>query len=311
MSVLIVGSMAVDTVEFAGTGERRELVGGSGTFAALAASLFTEVQLVGVVGRDFPAETLDALRRRRVDLTGVQVAEGQTFRWHGRYSADLSSRESLATHLNVFEHFRPTLPESLRNARIVLLGNIHPALQSEVLDQAVRPELVAADTMNFWIHGTPNELRALLTRVGLLILNEEEARDLSGERHIARVGKALQAMGPKRVVVKQGEYGAYLFDEHGAFHAPAYPVDQVVDPTGAGDTFAGAMMGYLDAHTTPGSTQAGADRRVLRRAVIHGSAVASLCVEQYGTEGLLHVTPEQIEARVRAFTRLVHTEAAD
>ncbi len=301
MSVLIVGSMAVDTVEFAGTGEKRELVGGSATFASLSAGLYTDVRMVGVVGRDFPTATLDALRARGVDLAGVQVVDGETFRWHGRYAADLSSRESLDTRLNVFEHFKPTLPQSYRDSRIVLLGNIHPTLQGEVLDQAASPALVAADTMNFWIHGTPNELRAVLRRVNLLIINEEEARDLTGHRTIARVGRDLQKLGPQRVVVKQGEYGAWLFDGDEIFHAPAYPVEQVIDPTGAGDTFAGAMLGYLDAEGTlsPGA---------FRRAVVHGSAVASLCVEHYGTEGVLGAARDRIDARVRAFARLVHAE---
>lgn len=301
MSVLIVGSMAVDTVEFEGTGERHELVGGSATFASLSAGLFTDVRMVGVVGRDFPTQTLDLLQSRRVDLEGVQIVDGETFRWHGRYAADLSSRVSLDTRLNVFEHFRPRLPSSYRQSRIVLLGNIHPALQAEVLDQAERPALVAADTMNFWIHGTPSELRALLPRVDLLIINEEEARDLSGHRHVSRVGRALRALGPRLVVVKQGEYGAYLFDEHGAFHAPAFPVEQVVDPTGAGDTFAGAMLGYLDA-------QESLTGAALRRAVVYGSAVASIAVEHYGTAGLVSVSDAEIAARVGAFHRLVHTE---
>lgn len=302
MSVLIVGSMAVDTVEFEGTGERHELVGGSATFASLAAGLFTDVRMVGVVGRDFPTHTLDVLRGRGVDLEGVQIVDGETFRWHGRYAADLSSRVSLDTRLNVFEHFRPTLPAAYRQSRIVLLGNIHPTLQAEVLDQAERPALVAADTMNFWIHGTPKELRALLPRIDLLIINEEEARDLSGHRHIARVGRALRALGPKLVVVKQGEYGAYLFDDHGAFHAPAFPVEEVVDPTGAGDTFAGAMLGYLDAQ----ESITGAS---LRRAIVYGSAVASIAVEHYGTAGLVKIGEGEIAARVAAFHRLVHTEA--
>ncbi len=303
MSVLIVGSMAIDTVEFAGTGERRELVGGSATFAALSAGLFTDVNLVGVVGQDFPRETLDTLAGRRVSLEGVQVDPGETFRWHGRYTADLSARESLATHLNVFERFRPQLPKSYTRSEIVLLGNIHPDLQAEVLDQ-VHPgsaRLVAADTMNFWIHGTPDSLRALLPRLDLLILNEEEARDLSGHRSIAKVGRALLALGPRLVVVKQGEYGAYLFDAHGIFHSPAFPIEDVVDPTGAGDTFAGAMLGWLDAH---GSLSGNA----IRRAVVFGSAVASLCVERYGTEGLLEATQAQIADRVGAFARLVHAD---
>lgn len=302
MSVLIVGSMAVDTVEFASTGESHELVGGSATFASLAAGLYTDVRMVGVVGKDFPESTLKTLAGRRVDLAGVQVVEGETFRWHGRYNADLSARESLATHLNVFEHFRPKLPESYRTSRVVLLGNIHPDLQAEVLDQAQKPELVVADTMNFWIHGTPDALRRLLKRVDLLVINEEEARDLSGHKTIAKVGRALRALGPARVVVKQGEYGAFLFDEHGAFHAPAFPLEDVVDPTGAGDTFAGAMLGYLDA-------QGAVTGAALRRAVVHGSAVASLCVERYGTAGLVEATMAQVEERVRAFARLVHYEA--
>lgn len=304
VSVLIVGSMAVDTIDFASTGERHEVVGGSATFASLAASLFSGARLVGVVGEDFPRTMLETLRARGVDLEGVEIAPGKTFRWHGRYSADLSSRESLATHLNVFEKFRPRIPAAYRTSRLVLLGNIHPALQSEVLDQVERADLIAADTMNFWIHGEPDALRALLARVDLLIINEEEARDLARERNIARVGRRLLELGPRRVVVKQGEYGAYLFDEHGIFHAPAYPVEEVRDPTGAGDSFAGAMLGYLDA-------QPAITRQSLRRAVVYGSAVASMCVEHYGTEGLLSATSEQVEARARAFARLVHTDSED
>jgi sugar/nucleoside kinase (ribokinase family) len=288
-------------VEFAGSGEVRELVGGSATFASLAASLFTEARLVGVVGDDFPRATLDELRSRRIDLTGVQIEPGPTFRWHGRYCEDLSSRVSIATHLNVFEQFRPRIPEACRASRLVLLGNIHPALQADVLEQVQRPDLVAADTMNFWIEGEPERLKALLRRVDLLILNEEESRTLSGERHIARVGRALLAMGPRRVVVKQGEYGAYLFDGQAIFHAPAYPVESVVDPTGAGDSFAGAMLGYLDAYPS-------IEPAALRRAVVYGSAVASMCVEHYGTAGLLWATREQIDRRVCEFAKLVHAE---
>lgn len=295
--------MAIDTVDFASTGGRHELVGGSATFASLAAGLFTDVRMVGVVGKDFPQTTLDTLKKRRVDLSGVQIVEGETFRWHGRYNEDLSARVSLATHLNVFEHFHPAVPAPYRSSDLVLLGNIHPSLQAEVLDQVEKPKLVAADTMNFWIHGTPNELRALLSRVDLLILNEEEARDLSGQRNIARVGRELLKMGPSRVVVKQGEYGAYLFDEHGPFHAPAFPIEDVVDPTGAGDTFAGAMLGWLDA-------QGAITPATLREAVIFGSAVASLCVEKYGTEALLNAGKDDIDARVGAFARLVRHEHA-
>ncbi len=302
MSVLVVGSMAVDTVEFAGTGEKFEWAAGSATFAALAAAFFATPRVVGVVGDDFPKEMMEHLRARGAELDGVEViAGGRTFRWHGRYAPDLASRESLATHLNVFETFAPKIPAPFRASRHVLLGNIHPALQASVLDQVETPDLVAADTMNFWIHGERARLEALLKRVDLLIINEDESRDLSGERYISRIGRALLAMGPRRVIVKQGEYGAYLFDEHGIFHAPAYPVESVVDPTGAGDSFAGALLGYLDAQPI-------VDRGALRRAVVMGSAAASICVEKYGARGLLEATRDDVLARAREFASLVSAE---
>lgn len=299
MSVLVVGSMAVDTVEFAGTGEKFEWAAGSATFAALAASFFATPRVVGVVGDDFPQDMMGELKKRGAELDGVEVIPGgKTFRWHGRYAPDLASRESLATHLNVFETFSPKIPSSFRSSRYVLLGNIHPALQSSVLDQVEKSDLIAADTMNFWIHGERSKLEALLPRIDLLIINEDESRDLSGERYISRIGKRLLAMGPKRVIVKQGEYGAYLFDEHGVFHAPAYPVESVVDPTGAGDSFAGALLGYLDA-------QPQLDRGAIRRAVVMGSAAASICVEKYGARGLLEATQDDITNRAREFASLV------
>ncbi len=302
MSVLIVGSMAVDTVEFAGTGESFEWPAGSATFAALATAYFAQPRVVGVVGDDFPKDMLDALRERGAALDGVQVIEGgKTFRWHGRYAPDLASRESLGTYLNVFETFNPKIPESFKRSPYVLLGNIHPALQANVLDQVQGPLMVAADTMNFWIHGERAKLDALLKRIDLLIINEDESRDLTGERYISRIGKSLLTMGPKRVIVKQGEYGAYLFDEHGLFHAPAYPVDKVVDPTGAGDSFAGALLGYLASQPTP-------DRAALRRAVIMGSATASLCVEKYGAKGLLETDRAMILARAKEFASLVSVD---
>ncbi|MFO0562707.1 MAG: PfkB family carbohydrate kinase [Polyangiales bacterium] len=301
MSVLVVGSMAVDTVEFAGTGEKFEWAAGSATFAALAASFFTTPRVVGVVGDDFPQDMIAELKKRNAELDGVEVIPGgKTFRWHGRYAPDLASRESLATHLNVFETFSPKIPSAFRSSRYVLLGNIHPALQSSVLDQVEKADLVAADTMNFWIHGERAKLEALLKRIDLLIINEDESRDLSGERYISRIGKRLLSMGPKRVIVKQGEYGAYLFDEHGTFHAPAYPVESVVDPTGAGDSFAGALLGYLDAQPI-------LDRGAIRRAVVMGSAAASICVEKYGAKGLLEATHDDIVNRAREFASLVST----
>ncbi len=296
--VLVVGSVAFDTIHNP-FGSFPRVLGGSATYASLAASHFAPVRLVGVVGRDFPEETLAMLAGRGVDLAGLEVAEGETFHWEGRYSDDLSSRESLRTDLNVFADFRPRIPEGWRDSRFVMLGNIDPELQLEVLEQVRDPELVVADTMNFWIEGKLPELRKVLERIDLLVINEEEARQLSGEWHVTKVARALLAMGPRRVVVKRGEYGALLFEETDVFSAPAYPVEEVRDPTGAGDSFAGGLLGYVARHDH-------VSLELLRRAVVHGSAVASFCVEDVGPKRLLEVTPNRLEERFLAFGALAH-----
>ncbi len=296
--VLVVGSVAFDTIHNP-LGTHRRVLGGSATYASVAASHFTPVRLVGVVGRDFPEEAMDMLRRRGVDLTGLEVAEGKTFHWEGRYSDDLSSRESLKTELNVFAEFQPRIPEGWRDSRFVMLGNIDPDLQLEVLDQVRAPELVVADTMNFWIEAKLPSLRKVLERIDLLVINEEEAQQLSGERHVVKVAKALLAMGPERVVVKRGEYGALLFERTDVFSAPAYPVEEVRDPTGAGDSFAGGLLGFVARHGR-------VSLDLLRRAVVYGSAIASFCVEGIGLARLLEVDVEQVEARFLAFGALAH-----
>ncbi len=296
--VLVVGSVAFDTIHNP-FGLHRRVLGGSATYASVAAGHFAPVRLVGVVGRDFPQEAMDMLRRHGVDLSGLEVADGATFHWEGRYSDDLSSRESLKTELNVFAEFQPRIPDPWRDSRFVMLGNIDPDLQLEVLDQVRAPELVVADTMNFWIEGKLPSLRKVLERIDLLVINEEEAQQLSGERHIVKVARALLAMGPERVVVKRGEYGAFLFEATDVFSAPAYPVEEVRDPTGAGDTFAGGMLGFLARHDHT-------SLELLRRAVVHGSALASFCVEGIGLERLLQVDAAALQERFLEFAALAH-----
>src|SRR5688500_13523123 len=296
--MLVVGSVAFDTIHnHLGTHPR--ILGGSATFAALAGSFFAPVRLVGVVGKDWPESASQMLRSKGIDLEGLEVQDGATFHWEGRYSPDLTSRESLCTELNVFAAFHPKIPQKFRATPFVMLGNIHPDLQSEVLDQIERPRLVVADTMNFWITGQPAALAKMLARVDLLVINEEEARQLSGVHAISKVARKLLEMGPRIVVIKRGEYGAMIFAKDEAFSAPAYPVDEVVDPTGAGDTFAGGMLGYI-------AQQGEASPATLRRAVIYGSALASFCVEGIGVDRLQKVTRDELEARFVHFQRLAH-----
>src|SRR5690606_13872776 len=234
-----------------------------------------------------------------VDVSGLEIVEGKTFHWEGRYSDDLTSRESIKTELNVFADFHPKIPDAFRSTPYVMLGNIHPSLQVEVLEQMREPALVIADTMNFWIEGTPAELAKVLARVHLLVINEEEARQLARVHNIAVAAKKLLAMGPRVVVIKRGEYGALLFEGDDIFSAPAYPVEEVLDPTGAGDTFAGGMLGFI---AREGST----DRATWRRAVVYGSALASFCVEGVSVDRLRAVTMDEVEERYLAFARLAH-----
>ncbi|MAQ14808.1 MAG: sugar kinase [Sandaracinus sp.] len=294
--LLVVGSVAFDTLHNA-LGTHEKVIGGSATYASIAASFYAPVKLVGVVGTDFPDAMVQKLRERGVDTSGLEVAEGQTFHWEGKYTDDLTSRESLRTDLNVFADFDPKIPEAFRDAPYVMLGNIAPELQISVLDQIRQPKLVVADTMNFWIDGALDALKRLLKRVNVLVINEEEARQLSGKHHMIQVANALLEMGPSTVVIKQGEYGAWLFAGEDVFSAPAFLLE-AQDPTGAGDTFAGGFLGYVAAKDS-------VDPKTLRSAVIHGSALASFCVEGIGPARLLEIDRAAIDQRVSAFRSLV------
>ncbi|MFO0661200.1 MAG: PfkB family carbohydrate kinase [Polyangiaceae bacterium] len=298
LPILIVGSMAFDDLELP-TGSFKDVVGGSATFAALAASTFSPVRVVAVVGNDFPEATLDQLRARSIDVSGVERRDGKTFRWAGRYSANLSSRETLDTQLNVFASFEPKLPASFADSPLVMLGNIHPALQLSVLDQVKSPKLVVADTMNFWISGEPELLAKMLKRIDVLVINEEEARQLTGEHNIAKAARLTRQMGPKTLIIKRGEYGALLFDDAGPFFAPAYPLEDVVDPTGAGDSFAGGFLGHLAA--SGDLSPAG-----MRKAIIMASACASFCVEGVGTTRLASLDRGLVTKRLDEFRQLIH-----
>ena len=298
--ILTVGSVAFDSIKTP-FGEASRVVGGAATYFSVAASFFTDVRLVAVVGDDFTAEQMRVFSGRRIDLTGLQRVPGETFRWKGEYSVDFNSRETIYTHLNVFDQFRPVLPESYRSTPFVFLANIHPALQLEVLDQVHAPRFVAADTMNYWIEGTPGELRKVLGRVDALVINDEEARELSGESNLVKAARAIQRMGPALLVIKRGEHGVLVTRDR-FFAAPAMPLEEVVDPTGAGDTFAGGFMGFLASAVEITDT-------VVARAVIAGSALASLSVEDFGLDQLLRLTSGELHDRFAAFKRLTHFDA--
>ena len=300
MSLLVVGSVALDSVETP-FGLKEDVLGGSATYFSTSASFFTPAKVVAVVGEDFPEAHLHFLRARGVDLEGVTREKGRTFRWKGRYGWQLNEAETLDTQLNVFQSFSPKLPESYRDSQFVFLGNIHPELQSQVLDQVKGPKLVAADTMNFWINGSRPALLKTLKRVDLLFVNDAEARQLSGEHNVVRAARGVLGMGPKRVVIKRGEYGALLFDQEHIFACPALPLAEVFDPTGAGDTFAGGFMGTL-------ATAGKVDSSVLRRAMVMGGVMASFTVEKFSLERLREVNRHDIHARFAEFKRLTHFE---
>ncbi len=301
MSILVVGSVAYDTVETP-FGRAEKVLGGSASFFAVAASFFVPVNLVGIVGRDFGEKDLAAFRGRNIDVDGLEHADGETFHWQGKYSYDLNSRESIRTDLNVFESFKPRIPEKYRRSEHVFLGNIDPLLQRDVLDQVDRPQVVACDTMNFWISGKLDDLKKTLALVDILLINDEEARQLSGEWNIVKAARAIQALGPKILVIKKGEHGVLMFTETGFFAAPAYPLEAVFDPTGAGDTFAGGFMGYLAAAEAVNDD-------ALRRAVIMGSTLASFCVEAFSLDRLLTLERSEIDQRYRLFKQLTHFES--
>ena len=301
--VLTVGSVAFDSIRTP-CGEVSRVVGGAATFFSIAASFFSDVRLVAVVGEDFGERHAQVFGGRRIDLEGLQRAPGETFRWKGEYGRDLNARETIYTHLNVFRDFSPRVPERFRSTPIVFLANIHPALQMEVLDQIEAPRFVALDTMNYWIEGAPAELRQVLRRVDAVVINDEEARQLSGRANLVRAARAIRGMGPERVIVKRGEHGVLMTRGDGFFAAPGLPLEDVRDPTGAGDTFAGGFIGHLAA--------AGdlSDEEVTRAAVC-GSAMASLSVEDFGLGRLLGLTDADIRARFDAFRRLTHFDALD
>jgi len=301
MSLVVVGSVALDSIETTKVTQERVL-GGAASFFSVAASFLTNpVRLVAVVGEDFPEEHLEWIRGRGVDLAGLERAAGKTFFWRGRYSDNLAERTTLDTQLGVFEHFRPRLPESYRDAEFVFLANIHPALQLDVLEQVRKPRLIACDTMNFWIERTPKELRRTLERVNLLVINDEEARQLAGEHNLVRAAKAVLRMGPTSVIVKRGDSGALLFQEHGVFAAPAFPLEDVVDPTGAGDSFAGGFMGYLARVGRVGPDE-------IRQAMIYGSVLASFSVEDFSLDRFRRLSAADVYARFHAFKQLTHFE---
>src|ERR1051325_1614893 len=295
MSVLIVGSIALDTVKTP-VEEHADLLGGSASYAALAASFFTAVKMVGIVGDDFPESEFAFWKSRQIDASGVQRVAGKTFRWSGEYSWDLNTRETRSVALNVFENFQPVLPESYRDTEFVLLANIAPALQSHVLDQMKRPRFVVADTMDLWIQITRPDLDALLPRADLLILNDSEAREMTKETSLIKAGRKIRKMGPQFVAIKKGEHGALLFGEDDFFSCGAYPLEDIHDPTGAGDTFAGGVGGYLAANVK-GEVTFGD----LRRAVIYGSVLASFCVEAFSLERLRKLTQDEILQRYEVF----------
>ncbi|MEQ1857051.1 MAG: PfkB family carbohydrate kinase [Longimicrobiales bacterium] len=298
--ILCVGSVALDSVETP-FGRAERVIGGSAVYFTAAASLFHPVQVVGVVGDDYPLAELDFLARRGADLTGIERREGESFFWAGRYHYDLNSRDSLETKLGVFADFQPKIPPAFRASRFVFLGNIDPKLQHDVLDQVEAPELVACDTMNYWITGRREPLLDLLGRVHILIINDEEIRQLAGEPNLLKAARWVQSRGPQIVVVKKGEHGAILFAEDWLFFVPGFPLEAVFDPTGAGDSFAGGFMGYL--------ARAGSlEPDELRRAMVCGSVMGSYVVEEFSVRKLIDLTHADIEQRILQFRELTAFE---
>jgi sugar/nucleoside kinase (ribokinase family) len=303
MTLLVVGSVALDSI-FTPFGETADALGGSAVYFSVAGSLLHPVQVVGVVGSDYPVAELERLAPRGIDWSGVEHAAGESFRWKGKYSYDLQSRETLETRLGVFADFQPKLPEAFRSAEFLFLGNIDPELQLGVLSQVRQPKLVVCDTMNYWIQSKKSQLLDLLSRVDLLMVNDGEARELSGDWNIHRAGRWILAHGPKRVVIKQGEHGALLIEPTRTFYVPAFPLENVFDPTGAGDAFAGGFMAYL---ARTGSVS----EDNIRRAMVVGAAMGSYAVEQFGIRAFETVTLADVWARVKAFTDLTHVSLAE
>ena len=296
MSIVVVGTVAFDTVETP-FGKGENVLGGSATYFATSASFFTDVSLVAVVGEDFPQEHVQFLQSRNIDTAGLQSIPGKTFHWTGKYGYDLNEAQTLDTQLNVLTQFQPNLPDSYRDAEYVFLANIDPDLQMEVLDQVRSPKLVACDTMNFWISSKPEALKKVLQRVDFVVINEGEARQFTGEANLVKAARTIISLGCKRLVIKRGEYGVLMFTQDSVFAAPAYPLEQVFDPTGAGDTFAGGLMGYL-ANTGDLSDDG------IRQAIVFGSVMASFNVEDFSLERMKRLEYREIEARYKSFKSL-------
>ncbi len=297
MSLLVVGSIAFDSIETP-NGSVDDALGGSATFFSYAASFFTRPRLVGVVGEDFPEAHRQLLASRQIDTAGLVTQPGKTFRWKGRYHQDMNTRDTLEVHLNVFGTFNPVLPERFRDSTHVFLANGSPALQARVLEQVHKPRLILADTMDLWINHHKSDLLALLPRVDGLLLNDSEARLLTGEDNMVRAGQAVRKLGPKFVILKKGEHGAMLFSDDGVFVVPAYPTAAVIDPTGAGDSFAGGIMGYLASDGTPPPGR-------LRRGMAYGTVVASLTVEGFGLDRLKNTDRSEIDDRLEKYRTMM------
>lgn len=300
MSLLVVGSVAFDSVKTP-FGEAEDVLGGSGTYFSTAASYFTDVSIVAVVGTDFPEKHLTFLKSRKIDIEGIERTEGKTFRWKGEYGYELNEARTLDTQLNVFQSFKPKLPESYKEKKVVFLANIDPDLQKDVLTQVKKPDLVACDTMNFWIEGKRESLLETLKLVDILLINDGEARELSGEPNLVKAANVIHSMGPKTLIIKQGEYGALMFKDGKIFSAPAYPLESVFDPTGAGDCFAGGFMGYL-------SNTMNFEESNIRKAIIFGSVMASYNVEAFSLDRIRSLDYSEIEQRYKEFKRLTHFE---
>ncbi len=297
MSVLVVGSTALDSIKTP-KAENPRLLGGSASHAAIAASFFSPVKMIGIVGQDFPKRYLALYRKHNIDLTGLQIAEGKTFHWSGEYEVNMNNRRTLSTELGVFETFTPHLPESHKNSRFILLANIAPSLQLHVLDQIKKPKFVIADTMDLWLNIALPDLLKLIQRVDAFVLNDSEAKQLTDEDNVLKALKKIHRLGPAYVIIKRGEHGSILSGPSGLFVAPAFPLERVVDPTGAGDSFVGGLLGYLA--STKGSIE-----KNLRRAIIHGSATASFCCEDFGLTRTTKITAADINNRVAQLEKMV------
>ena len=299
-SILVVGSVALDSVQTP-FGKAEEVLGGSATYFSVAASFFSPVRVVAVVGTDFTDELAAPFKRHNIDTAGLVRSEGRTFRWKGEYGFDLNEAHTLDTQLNVFESFKPSIPPLYKQSEYIFLGNIDPDLQLQVLDQIEQPRIVACDTMNFWIEGKRESLKKTLSRVDILLINDGETRMLADEPNLVRAANKIRAMGPRVLIVKRGEYGVLMFNEDSVFGAPAFPLEEVYDPTGAGDSFAGGFMGFL-------AQAENIDDAAFRQAIIFGSVMASFNVEEFSLNGLSRLTKTEIDARFQQFKHLTHFE---